>query len=52
MQGHGIGGGFVVGLFADFVILSRESVYSTNFMKYKFTPGMGATYIVPKKIGI
>ena len=52
MQGHGIGGGFVMGLYADFVILSRESVYSTNFMKYGFTPGVGATYIVPKKLGI
>ncbi len=52
MQGHGIGGGFVMGLFADFVILSRESVYTTNFMKYGFTPGMGATYILPKKLGL
>lgn len=51
MQGHGIGGGFVMGLFADFVILSRESVYTTNFMKYGFTPGMGATMIVPEKVG-
>lgn len=52
MQGHGIGGGFVMGLFADFVVLGRECVYTTNFMKYGFTPGMGATYIVPKKLGI
>ena len=52
MQGHGIGGGFVMGLFADFVILSRESIYTTNFMKYGFTPGMGATLILPKKLGI
>ena len=52
MQGHGIGGGFVMGLFADFVILSRESVYTTNFMKYGFTPGMGATLIVPRKLGL
>ncbi|MEC1602607.1 polyketide synthase [Bacillus halotolerans] len=51
MQGHGIGGGFVMGLFADFVILSRESVYTTNFMRYGFTPGMGATFIVPQKLG-
>jgi polyketide biosynthesis enoyl-CoA hydratase PksI len=51
MQGHGIGGGFVVGLCSDFVILSRESVYTTNFMRYGFTPGMGATYILPKKLG-
>ncbi len=52
MQGHGIGGGFVMGMFADFVIFSRESVYTTNFMKYGFTPGMGATFILPKKLGI
>jgi polyketide biosynthesis enoyl-CoA hydratase PksI len=52
MQGHGIGGGFVFGLFADFVVLSRESVYTANFMRYGFTPGMGATYIVPKKLGV
>src|SRR5215475_1890697 len=36
MQGHGIGGGFVIGLFGDIVILGRESVYTTNFMKYGF----------------
>jgi len=51
MQGHGVGGGLVMGLFADFVIMARESIYTTNFMKYGFTPGMGATYIVPKKFG-
>jgi polyketide biosynthesis enoyl-CoA hydratase PksI len=52
MAGHGIGGGFAMGLFADFILLGRESIYTTNFMKYGFTPGMGATYIVPQKLGI
>jgi polyketide biosynthesis enoyl-CoA hydratase PksI len=52
MQGHGIGGGFVMGMFADLVVLSRESIYTTNFMKYGFTPGMGATFILPQKLGI
>ena len=52
MQGHGIGGGFVFGLFSDFVVLSRESVYTTNFMKYGFTPGMGATCLLPAKLGL
>lgn len=52
IQGHGIGGGFVMGLYADFVVLSRQSVYTTNFMKYGFTPGMGATYILRKKLGL
>lgn len=52
MQGHGIGGGLVIGLSADFVILSRESVYTANFMKFGFTPGMGATCIIPRKLGM
>jgi len=51
MHGHAIGGGFVLGLFSDFVVLGRESVYTTNFMKYGFTPGMGATAILPEKLG-
>lgn len=52
MQGHGVGGGFVLGLFSDFPVLSRESVYTTNFMKYGFTPGMGSTFVLPAKLGI
>ena len=52
MQGHGIGGGFILGLFCDFVVLGRENMYTANFMKYGFTPGMGATCILPKKLGI
>jgi polyketide biosynthesis enoyl-CoA hydratase PksI len=51
MQGHGIGGGFVFGLFADCAVLGRESVYTANFMKYGFTPGMGASHVLPLKLG-
>lgn len=51
MQGHGVGGGFVMGMFADLPVLARESIYTANFMKYGFTPGMGSTFILPKKLG-
>lgn len=51
MQGHAIGGGLVFGLFSDFVIFSRESIYTANFMKFGFTPGLGATFILPYKMG-
>lgn len=51
MQGHAIGGGLVFGCYADLIILAEESIYSANFMKYGFTPGMGATYILPLKLG-
>ncbi|ESP90260.1 polyketide synthase [Pseudoalteromonas luteoviolacea] len=52
IQGHAIGGGFVMGLFSDIVLLSKESYYTLNFMKYGFTPGMGSTLIVPTKLGV
>lgn len=52
MQGHGVGGGFVLGMFADLAVLARESIYTTNFMRYGFTPGMGATFILPHKLGL
>lgn len=51
MQGHALGGGLVFGCFADIIVMGIECIYSTNFMKYGFTPGMGATYIIPKKFG-
>lgn len=51
MQGHAMGGGLVFGLYADLAVLSRESLYSANFMKYGFTPGMGATELLPRKLG-
>jgi polyketide biosynthesis enoyl-CoA hydratase PksI len=51
MQGHAIGGGLAFGCYADLIVLAEECLYSTNFMKYGFTPGMGATYMVPKKFG-
>ncbi|MCB0582681.1 MAG: polyketide synthase dehydratase domain-containing protein, partial [Phaeodactylibacter sp.] len=51
IQGHALGGGLLFGLYADIVILSEKSTYSANFMKYGFTPGMGATYILGEKLG-
>jgi enoyl-CoA hydratase/carnithine racemase len=38
-------------LYGDIVVLSEEGVYSAVFMKYGFTPGMGATYILKEKLG-
>lgn len=51
MQGHAFGGGLTLGLYADICLMAEESVYSANFMKYGFTPGMGATYILGEKLG-
>nr|WP_311948086.1 polyketide synthase [Halomonas piscis] len=50
-QGHAIGGGLVLALYADLLVLSERSIYTANFMRYGFTPGMGATYLLPAKFG-
>jgi acyl transferase domain-containing protein/enoyl-CoA hydratase/carnithine racemase/acyl carrier protein len=51
MQGHGIGAGWCLGMFADVVLLSEESQYVSPYMNYGFTPGAGATYILAEKMG-
>lgn len=51
MQGHGIGAGWSMGMFADFSLFSEESKYMSPYMNYGFTPGAGATLIFPEKIG-
>jgi polyketide biosynthesis enoyl-CoA hydratase PksI len=51
LQGHAIGGGLALALFADIMILGEECVYRANFMSYGFTPGMGITLTLPMKLG-
>ena len=51
MQGHGIGAGWALGMFSDFVIFSKESRYVSPYMNYGFTPGAGSTFILPEKLG-
>lgn len=51
MQGHGIGAGLTLGLQADFVVMSRECFYAANYMKFGFTPGFGASCILPERLG-
>ncbi|TFG61541.1 MAG: enoyl-CoA hydratase [Spirochaetales bacterium] len=51
MEGHAVGGGFVLGLCSDIVIIARESRYGTVFMNMGFTPGMGTTTLLPELVG-
>jgi polyketide biosynthesis enoyl-CoA hydratase PksI len=51
MQGHAIGGGLVFGAYADLIVLAEECIYCANFMDYGFTPGLGATAIIPRRFG-
>ncbi|MCU1245529.1 MAG: hypothetical protein JWN02_1439, partial [Acidobacteria bacterium] len=52
MQGHGIGAGWSLGMFADIALMSEESRYVSPYMNYGFTPGAGATWILPERVGL
>ena len=49
--GHAIGGGLLVALWCDVILLAEESLYGASFMTLGFTPGVGATQVVPEAFG-
>jgi polyketide biosynthesis enoyl-CoA hydratase PksI len=51
MRGHAIGGGLLFGLYSDVPVLSERSVYVANFLSYGFSPCMGATWVLPNRLG-
>jgi polyketide biosynthesis enoyl-CoA hydratase PksI len=51
VQGHALGGGFLLTLYCDVTVLSERSRYSANFLTYGFTPILGATYLLPSSLG-
>lgn len=51
MRGHAFGGGLLLGLYADVVVLSERSVYSTPFLQHGFTPVEGATFAMRTRLG-
>ncbi|WP_446040219.1 SDR family NAD(P)-dependent oxidoreductase, partial [Streptomyces sp. SID1121] len=51
LSGHASGGGLMFGLHADMVLMAREGMYAASFLKYGFTPGMGATYVLERRFG-
>jgi acyl transferase domain-containing protein/D-arabinose 1-dehydrogenase-like Zn-dependent alcohol dehydrogenase/acyl carrier protein/NAD(P)-dependent dehydrogenase (short-subunit alcohol dehydrogenase family)/SAM-dependent methyltransferase len=51
MQGHGIGAGWSLGLFCDYAAFSAESRYHSPYLSYGFTPGAGATLVLPERLG-
>ncbi|WP_158607978.1 polyketide synthase [Nocardia panacis] len=51
MRGHAIGGGLLLGLFCDVLVLSERSVYRANFLHYGFTPCLGAAAIMTNRLG-
>jgi polyketide biosynthesis enoyl-CoA hydratase PksI len=51
MAGHAVGGGLVLGLACDVVLLARESRYGCPFVDLGFTPGAGTTRLLERAVG-
>lgn len=51
VQGHAIGGGFNIACAADLMVLAEEAYYCANFMNFGITPGMGASFFIPLRMG-
>ncbi len=51
LEGHAVGGGLVVALCCDVLVAAEERRYSTNFAEMGFTPGAGATTLLPLAVG-
>ncbi len=51
MQGHAIGAGWSLGMFCDLALFAADSVYHSNYLRFGFTPGAGATLVFPHRLG-
>lgn len=51
MEGHAMGGGFVLGMCCDIVLAAGESRYGAVFISLGFTPGMGCTTLLQELVG-
>lgn len=51
MEGHALGGGFVMAMCCDIVLAALESRYGAVFMLMGFTPGMGCTTLLAQLVG-
>jgi polyketide biosynthesis enoyl-CoA hydratase PksI len=50
-RGHAIGGGLLLALYSDVVVLSERSCYSVPFVQYGLTPVQGATALLCSRFG-
>ena len=51
MEGAALGGGFVVALCSDIVLMNEKKMYGLNFTNLGFTPGMGCTRLIQPLVG-
>jgi polyketide biosynthesis enoyl-CoA hydratase PksI len=51
LRGNAVGGGLMLALYCDVLVACETSRYGFNFTDLGFTPGVGATALVPRAVG-
>ncbi len=51
VEGPAIGAGLCVALACDLIIVGEDSKLALNFVQLGLHPGMGATYLAPRRVG-
>ncbi len=51
VEGPAIGAGLCVALACDLIIVSEDAKLALNFVQLGLHPGMGATYLAPRRVG-
>lgn len=51
IEGPAIGAGLCVALACDVTVVARDAKLALNFVQLALHPGMGATYLVPRRVG-
>jgi enoyl-CoA hydratase len=51
IEGPAIGAGLCVALACDLMVVSEDSKLALNFVQLGLHPGMGATYLAPRRVG-
>ena len=52
VNGHAIGAGLCVALACDLAVVADEAKVGLNFAKLALHPGMGATWFLPRRVGL
>lgn len=51
LEGHAVGGGFMLAVYCDVLVAAESSRYGVNFTGMGFTPGVGTVSLLPAVMG-
>jgi enoyl-CoA hydratase/carnithine racemase len=52
LNGHAVGGGLGLAIVCDLRVANKDARYGANFVRLGLHPGMAATYLLPRLLGV